>query len=278
MGELLVIGDIAIDVLHLQDRSICSAGGAGLYTALAARRCGVPVAMIALRPEPLPGILAAFAGCLSSYIGPRVSGDDLPMFETSPGQANAAFSRLRGGAAHLLTPDWLPADLSQFGLLHVTPAAGPQWQLDMVRACRERGAHRISAGTFPCSSKEAAEAVRRVIAAVDIFFLNDAEAAAVYGSLDSAQAAPGRQLFVTLGADGVLVCEGEERTPVRAVPAAVVDPTGAGDSFCGATLAHLLQGDSPAAAAQHGVALAAQMISHIGPSILLDDDQPYLIN
>jgi len=271
VGELLLIGDIAIDVLHLPDRSICSAGGAALYTALAARRCGVPVAMFGLRPDPLPGILAAFAGRLDSYMGPRVTGNDLPLFEITPGPANAGFARVRAGAAHLLTPDWLPGDLSQYGLVHVTQAAGPRWQLDMVRACRRRGARVISAGTFPCSSKEAAEAVRSVIAEVDIFFLNGAEAAAVYGSLASAQALPERLLYVTLGADGVLVCEGEKRSQLTAVQAVVLDPTGAGDSFCGAALAYLLQDYSPVAAAQWGVKVAAEMIAQIGPSALLDD-------
>jgi sugar/nucleoside kinase (ribokinase family) len=162
----------------------------------------------------------------------------------------------------------LPPDLSGYDLVHVTPAAGPRWQVDMVHACRQRGARMQSAATFPCSSREAAEAVRDVIAGVDIFFMNADEATAVFGSLEDAATSPGRLLYVTQGADGVLVFEGRQRTHLPAAPAEELDPTGAGDSFAGAVLAYLMQGYSPAAAAQRAVLLAADVVSQPGPSAL----------
>ena len=54
MNQLLVIGGASIDVLHLKDRTITSAGGAGMYTAMAARRCGAQTAMFSARPDPCP--------------------------------------------------------------------------------------------------------------------------------------------------------------------------------------------------------------------------------
>ena len=51
MNRLLVIGGAALDRLHLPDRSVDSAGGAGMYTALAANRCGAQVSMSGLRPD-----------------------------------------------------------------------------------------------------------------------------------------------------------------------------------------------------------------------------------
>jgi ribokinase len=45
-----------------------------------------------------------------------------------------------------------------------------------------------------------------------------------------------------------------------------VDPTGAGDVFCGATLAALALGADPVAAAQRGVALASAAVEHLGPA------------
>ena len=54
MNRLLVIGSASSEVLHLEDRTVASAGGAGMYTAMAAHRCGAQVAMFYLRPDPYP--------------------------------------------------------------------------------------------------------------------------------------------------------------------------------------------------------------------------------
>jgi hypothetical protein len=58
---------------------------------------------------------------------------------------------------------------------------------------------------------------------------------------------------------------------IPAVPASVLDPTGAGDTFCGATLAYLLQKEHPIMAARHAVPLAAEMIGQVGPTALLSE-------
>jgi hypothetical protein len=50
-----------------------------------------------------------------------------------------------------------------------------------------------------------------------------------------------------------------------------LDPTGAGDTFCGSTLAWLMQGAHPIMAAQLAIPLAAQMIEHLGPAALFSD-------
>ena len=52
MNHLLVIGGASFDVLHLQDQTVATAGGAGMYTAMAARRCGAPVSLFGPRPDP----------------------------------------------------------------------------------------------------------------------------------------------------------------------------------------------------------------------------------
>jgi ribokinase len=76
-------------------------------------------------------------------------------------------------------------------------------------------------------------------------------------------------LFVTLGAQGVLVIAGQERTHIPGQRVTEIDPTGAGDTFCGATLAGLAHGASPFTAARRAVVLAAQTVSAIGPVALL---------
>ena len=113
------------------------------------------------------------------------------------------------------------------------------------------------------------ERVRRLFEWADLFFMNENEARGLFGSVAKAQTRPGALLFVTLGEAGALVIEGDRVTHVPGQPAAELDPTGAGDTFCGATLAGLVQGESPPTAARRAVALAAQTVSQVGPGALL---------
>ena len=73
---------------------------------------------------------------------------------------------------------------------------------------------------------------------------------------------------MTLGERGVQVVQGEMVTNIPGAPAVELDPTGAGDTFCGATLAGLRHGLSPVAAAEQAVFLAAQTVSAVGPAAL----------
>lgn len=121
---------------------------------------------------------------------------------------------------------------------------------------------------------EQTDVVRRLFEEADLFFLNENEARGLFGSLDGAQTAPGKLLFVTLAERGALVLQGEQRIHVPGLPAQELDPTGAGDSFCGATLAQLVAGVDPVMAARRGIALAARVIEAIGPTALWDQGPP----
>jgi hypothetical protein len=72
-----------------------------------------------------------------------------------------------------------------------------------------------------------------------------------------------------MGERGALVIQGGHVTHVAGMPAVELDPTGAGDTFCGATLAGLARGEHPVMAARAAVTLAAEMIGAIGPARLL---------
>ncbi|MFV3075567.1 carbohydrate kinase family protein [Niveispirillum fermenti] len=80
----------------------------------------------------------------------------------------------------------------------------------------------------------------------------------------------GQTLFETHGGEGVRVMvgvDGDGVTLPTTRTLAVTDATGAGDSFAGATLAALLYGASPAAAAQAGMqAAAALLATRISPA------------
>jgi hypothetical protein len=156
--------------------------------------------------------------------------------------------------------------------VHVIPLGSPSRQLGFLQACRKRGAKRLSAGTFNQGILDEPEATRAVLSEADLFFLNQQEAVTLFGSVETAQTEPGKLMFVTMGAQGTWVIQGNHKTHLPAVPAQVLDPTGAGDTFCGATIARLAQGYHPVQAAWQAMSLAAQMISGVGPSVLLADE------
>jgi sugar/nucleoside kinase (ribokinase family) len=71
---------------------------------------------------------------------------------------------------------------------------------------------------------------------------------------------------VTLGADGALWASGEVLVHRPALPADVVDTTGAGDAFAAGLLSVWLtgQGGDPVRALEAGLARAAEVVSRPG--------------
>ncbi|MEJ2737966.1 MAG: hypothetical protein P8189_31165, partial [Anaerolineae bacterium] len=70
MNRLLVISGASFDRLHLQDRTVESVGGVGMYTAMAAHRSGAEVAIFSIRPDPCPDWLQPVAKRLAAWLGP----------------------------------------------------------------------------------------------------------------------------------------------------------------------------------------------------------------
>jgi hypothetical protein len=211
---------------------------------------------------------------LSEWLGPVVAPGQLPEFEISYRGGKTEYLKVSLGAEAELSPAMLPADLSRYDHIHVTPLRDAEIQLSFIQACRQRGAKRISAGTYPREVDERPQAVRDLLAHTDCFFLNGREAITLFGSLESASTEPGKVLFVTLGAQGACIIQGDSPTFIPAVSTTELDPTGAGDSFCGASLAYLLQQNHPVMAARQALPLAAEMIGQVGPAALLSGDPP----
>ena len=242
-----------------------------MYTAMAAHRSGAQVSLFSPRPHPVPEILQPVAERLHTWLGPVVPEDQLPHFEISYRGGRTEYIKALFGAESILTPNMLPNDLSAYDCVHVIPLGDAQKQLTFIQACRERGAQRISAGTYLTSVRETPQLIHAIMGQTDLFFMNQGEAVGLFGALESAKTEPGKLLYITLGAEGACVVQGDHAAFVPAVPAAELDPTGAGDTFCGSTLAYLTQGAHPVMAAQHAVPLASQMIGHVGPAALLFD-------
>ena len=269
--DVLVLGGASLDVLHLGGQTASSAGGAGLYTALAAHCAGAKVGMYAPRPDPMPAELRPAEERLT-WLGPVVPPDQLPRFEIAHhGGGHATLVNAFCGAENQLTPGALPSELGDATIVHIAALRTADRQLRFAQACRSWGIPRLSAGTYGRSVTGERDLVRQLFEAVDLFFMNENEANLLFGSVEAAHARPGQVLFVTLGERGALVIQGKHVTHLPGMPAVEVDPTGAGDTFCGATLAGLARGEHPVMAARAAVALAAEMIGALGPARLLSD-------
>ena len=274
MPHLLVIGSPSIDKLHFKNLSVDSAGGAGLYTALAARRSGCIVSLYGPRPNCIPTPLKPLEKKLKAWLGPLVPLSEIPHFEISHEGDKATYLEFFVGEEEQLDHTALPQDLSIYDGVHITALGKVRQQLRFADVCRERGAKLISSGSFLNLIKENPDMVKTLIEKTDIFFINEEEAIEIFGSLDKVITKPGKIIFITRGEKGTIVGQGDFRTELPAVPSKVLDPTGAGDTFCGATLSHLLQGDHPIMAARKAMALASEEIEHVGPSALLFDQNP----
>jgi 2-dehydro-3-deoxygluconokinase len=73
-----------------------------------------------------------------------------------------------------------------------------------------------------------------------------------------------KNVFLKLGADGVIVSGGGRTERIKGCKVKSVDATGAGDCFCGAALARLSMGDSLVDAARYANAAAALATTGFG--------------
>jgi len=272
--RILVIGCASLDTLHIGGQTYHTIGGAGLYTALAAHYAGAQAVLLGPKPDPIPPVLQPVAQRLT-WLGPEVPPEDLPRLEIAHhGQGKATLMGASWGAEAQLTVDNLPIDLSGFDVVHIAALSSAQKMLGFLRACRARRAARISAGTYYRIVQNEPATVRAIFEQADLFFMNENEAIGLWGSLRVAGRIATRTrdnalLFITFDRRGAIVIAGDQATPLPADPAVEVDPTGAGDTFCGATLAGLARGQDPITAARHAATLAARKIEHVGPAFLL---------
>lgn len=271
MDNLLILGVTSLDDLHFGVYRESTIGGAGLYTALAAWRTGAAVTLCAPKPQPLPEQMQAVAARVS-WIGPSIAPDELTRLEiVQHGGGRATLLNAHWGAEAKLMPEHLPTDLSSFAFIHIAALSSAQRQLEFLHAARARGAQRISVGTYARAVQVETATVRQLLQEAEVFFMNENEASGLFGEVEAARTE--KMLYITLGERGAWVLEAARRMHLPAFVANEVDATGAGDTFCGATLARLAAGASPVEAAHIGIALAAQTISAPGPRALLRPNQ-----
>lgn len=267
--HILIVGGASIDTLHLKARTVTCPGGAGMYTSMAARRCGINVTMFSPQMNPLSTHLIPISESLTHWIGPEVSPNDFPRFEISYKNGNTEYLDTRLDAEADLTPDLLPQDLSIYDIVHLVPLSNAIKQLEFIEECKIRGAKKISAGTGFFIVKNQLELVKNVIEKSDYFFMNRLECESTFGLIDNVFTETGKTLFITDAEKGVTIVQGKTHSHISSYPSIELDPTGAGDTFCGATLSYLVRNNHPIISAQKGALLASKMIENIGPKELL---------
>jgi len=270
--KLFIIGSPSLDILTIKGQLYQSPGGAGLYTALGAIHVGVRITLFAPKPTTIPSELS-FISHIMEWIGPPISADQLPRFEIVQSENKTDYKKAFFGAEEELKADDLPNDLSHYDLVHIVPLGNAKQQLSFIEACKIRGAKYISTGTALPIIASDPNRVLDVKDESDIFFMNHIENDLLKKYNKNAATLSGKLVFMTQGENGATVNQGNHETSVSSPDTKIVDPTGAGDTFCGATLAHIAQGKHPVMAAKSGANLAAFMIEGIGPEKLISKEK-----
>ena len=272
MADLLVIGSPSLDTIHVGGQTFHTVGGAGMYAAMAARRAGASVSLFGARPDVVPAVMQDFASRLAAWMGPVVPLENIPRFEIAHDGAEAHYIHQSIQSETAIDPDMLPEDLSLYDVVHITAMGDPEAQMVLLGACQERNARCISMGTGIVNAQTKPEATRKLVEQADIFFMNEKEARAIFGSLENVHARAGQILYITRAEKGALVVLGKHRATIPAYPAQLVDPTGAGETFCGAALAYLIQGHHPVMGGMKAAYLAAREVEAISATFLLQED------
>ena len=95
--KILVIGGASLDTLTINSTDYSSAGGAGLYTALAAAKSGVEVTLFSPFPDPMPKRLENVTSIVH-WIGPTVTPDKMPGFHIVQEENNTIYKQSFFGA------------------------------------------------------------------------------------------------------------------------------------------------------------------------------------
>ena len=265
--ELIVIGGPSLDHIIIRGETQRVVGGAGFLTALAACSAGASVGLVCRVPKKLPpDVAAGFAPGRVDPGGLVLREGALPSFEIRYDAADVAhYGTIESGVESETSVSDVPRHWLSARHTHVSPLGGRVSQLiALVDGLRGRGFEgTLSAGTFPRAVEDERGDVLRLFERVDIAFLNRAEFEALYpeGPPES-----GPELVVTDGSHAVRHWRTGAWTSSDTTPVEVVDPTGAGDAFCGGFLAARLIGADALPVAQSAARTA---LAGLGGSTLL---------
>lgn len=282
--NLLCLGNLTIDDVVLpggQIRESCT-GGDCFYAAVAARLFDPKVEMVAPIGTDLPDEVR------TRIIRAGLSLQGLMTRDALTIRNRVTYDNDGGRQWTLLTPE------SDFHLLSPTPDDVPEaWRgapsvlvLAMTLEAQETLVAAFSAARNTLVALDPQEdyivgneqRLLSMIARTDLFLPSEIEVERLLGHRDAGRAA--RQLaglgpnlvVIKQGADGVTIFDAARNKAfeVPAIAGAVLDTTGAGDSFCGAfTAVYSYNLNDPVGAAAAGIAAASFTVSEFGVDGLL---------
>lgn len=238
-------------------------GGKGANQAIVLGRAGVPVALVAaIGRDPRGGEVRrrlraeGLAGALVEVETPT----DASVILTVEGGENLVVTT--HAAADALTPEGAVAALAQAREGDLLVVQGNLSEVATRTALAWARARGLRTAANPSPLRPWFAGLWRL---VDVAFVNEGEASAL-GGAEALIAAGADRVVVTLGARGATLLAAEGRQDVPAVPAQVVDPTGAGDAFMATALASALRRGVPidGRSLRHGARSAALTVGRAG--------------
>ena len=201
------------------------------------------------------------AGTGTSVIAVAPSGERTVLYVNG---ANACFE------LDAVPDEWLDGvRVVSVGAVYVLPQFAPDAVAALFRRARRRGVVTVL-NVCPVPERADLRSMGEVLAETDVFVLNLDEGRQLAGAqepeaiLRALEAQTRGAVLLTLGADGCCLRRGRRIEYVPAVPAEVVDTTGAGDAFVAGVIAGTLTGMALADAARLGCQVAAYAVTGPG--------------
>jgi sugar/nucleoside kinase (ribokinase family) len=270
--KIAVIGTASRDTIHSEvngERSTFhTIGGSGLYTALASNVSGGRVTLMAPQPDSFTEPFLRVSQMIT-WKGPQVREADLPRLEIiHHGDGRATLLTADWGAEAELTPDTITGPLDEFDVVHIAALSSAVKQKEMLDRVRALGAKTVSCGTYFRLVKTAPDVVHELVQSCDYFFMNLNEFQTLYqGGLP--ESGRRKALFVTENKGGCSIYSQGEAWKLPTEEVQEIDPTGAGDTFCGATVTAMAAGLDATDAALEGMMLAAICVKSPGPQFMI---------
>ncbi|MFA4662946.1 carbohydrate kinase family protein [Pyrococcus kukulkanii] len=269
MVELVVIGHLSIDTIILPDgKKIETPGGAGANVAISASLAGAKVGLVTKIGTDFP---REWLEKLSKHVDVRgvqiLPGKTLHvwMIYREDGSVEAP---VEVGVAERMGEVSIPQDYLMAKIFHIAPTPLKE-QLKLVNRLSERKISLDFSPTYYEDYRKEKELVKEIISKSYVIFPNEVEAKILTGHKEVKKAAEelhswGAEIIViTRGDKGVLVYDGEFQE-FPALPAKVVDPTGAGDAFAGGFLAGLVKGKRIEESVNIGLKMAKKVLERLG--------------
>ena len=217
----------------------------------------------------------------AGFVAERLTRDEVAqwtaLLEARGAPAELSYAQFRD--AHPMQPAQVPSSYFDARAVHLAPCR-PVVLHGMLPLFRSKGMT-ISLDPGWQLAGEALDEIAPFLAQVDAFLPSEVELRALVpgANLTEALAAIADRckaiIAVKLGSAGSMIWDRAGRKPVAvpALPTDAIDPTGAGDSFCGGFLAGLVETGDATLASCFGTVSASLIVSHFGADGALPVDQ-----